>query len=407
MKKYSLLNAAILLLSFWAHAQSYVWTAKMDFAAGTRAGACGFSIGNLGYVACGVDQAGFGFIAYNDLWQYNPQTDAWTQLADLPSSARSSASSFEINGMGYVCLGFDLSNYLNDLWQYNPALNSWSQKSSFPGAARYTAASFVINDTAYVGSGKSGGYYLNFYKYDAVNDAWTQIADLGGSPRQNARGFTIGNSGYVVGGAFDPGGNYFDLWQYSPQTGSWIQKTSYPGLGCYAGCAFVLNGLAYVGTGSTQVSIPNTYDDFYTYDPVADSWTPFIPFGGGLRNSAVCFSIGNKAYMGIGSTGIYPAGSYTEDWWELSQTTGINETANAVSSYVSVQSNEIFFHFNKTIDKPLYLELYDATGKEIKKYLTGNNIKTYEVMLPHVGRGLYIYSFYGDKKMVCSGKFFY
>lgn len=195
--------------------------------------------------------------------------------------------------------------------------------------------------------------------------------------------------------------------KYSPQTGSWTQKTSYPGLGCYAGCAFVLNGLAYVGTGSNQVSFPDTYDDFYTYDPATDSWTPFIPFGGGIRNSAVCFSIGNKAYMGIGSSGVYPVGFYMEDWWELSQTTGINEAANAVSSYVTIKSNEIIFHFNKTIDKLLYLKLYDATGREIKNYSVGKNIKTYEAMFLPANEGLYIYNFFSDKKTVCSGKFFF
>ncbi len=405
MKKHSLTLVAILSLSFCLPVSAYVWTQKADFAAGTRAGACAFTIGNMGYVGCGVDQAGFGFIAYNDLWQYDPQTDTWTQMASLPGAVRSSASSFAINGMGYICLGFDLANYHNDLWQYNPVTNSWIQKNSFPGAARYTAVSFVIGNDAYVGSGKSGGYFLDFYKYDAINDVWTQIANLGGPQRQNARGFTISNYGYVVGGAFDPGGNYFDLWQYNPLNDTWTQKTSYPGQGCYAGCAFVLNGLAYVGTGSTQVSLPNTYDDFYSYDPVSDTWTAFIPFGGSIRNGAVCFSIGNRAYMGTGSTGIYPAGTYQEDWWELSSSTGINEEDYNVSSYVTVHSNEIIFHLNKVFEQLVHLKLFDTSGREIKNYTVNKNTKIFSAPFQTVCKGLYFYSFYDDCKLLHSGKF--
>lgn len=405
MKKCLLSISAILFLSVNSFTYGYVWTQKANFTGGNRAGACAFSINNLGYVTCGISQTGFGFVAHNDLWQYDPQVDTWTQLASLPASGRSSASGFTINGMGYVCLGFDLSIFLNDMWQYNPVSNTWLQKTNFPGGVRYTAASFVIGNNAYVGMGKSGGYYSDFYSYDAVSDTWSQVASIGGSIRQNGRGFSIGNYGYVVGGAYDPNGNYFDLWQYDPAGDTWMQKTSYPGLGCYAACAFVLNGIAYVGTGSTQVSLPNTYDDFYSYDPVSDTWTVAPSFGGGIRNSTVSFSIGNKAYAGLGSTGIYPSGIYQQDWWEFSSPVGIEVMGAPSAASVTVLPEEILFHFNKPLPELSNLKFYNAEGKEIKSFVISKNTETFSLPFHSVSSGAYFYTLFTGKKGVCSGKF--
>jgi N-acetylneuraminic acid mutarotase len=285
--------------------------------------------------------------------------------------------------------------YLNDLWEYDASNNSWTQKANFPGAARYTSASFVIGNYAYVGMGKSGPWYSDFYKYDPANDLWTQIANIGGPLRQNAKTFTLGNYGYVVGGATDAN-NYFDLWQYDPMNDLWTQKTAYPGSGSYAQASFDYNGLGYVGTGSlTNTSTPNTFDDFYSYDPITDTWAFFTNFAGGIRNSTIYMKINNDFYMGLGSAGVFPVIAYQSDWWKLEFTTGVNETVyNNVQ--IGVKPNPantfIYFNFNNSFEEKTRVRIFDSAGKicfennlndrsenkiDVSKWATGNYL--YEI----------------------------
>ena len=73
-------------------------------------------------------------------------------ITSLPGNGRSAAVAFAINGKGYVALGRDsLGIALNDCWEFDPQTNLWSQKDSFPGTPRVKAMATVVNGKAYVG----------------------------------------------------------------------------------------------------------------------------------------------------------------------------------------------------------------------------------------------------------------
>ena len=63
------------------YAKWLTWIQKADFAGGDRSNAVGFSIGNKGYVATGVD-ASRGL--RNDFWEFDPISGNWTKKADFP-----------------------------------------------------------------------------------------------------------------------------------------------------------------------------------------------------------------------------------------------------------------------------------------------------------------------------------
>ncbi len=397
-----------LAVNHLSFAQNFTWTQKADFFPGNRAGAYGFSIGNKGYVGSGLfDSLGTLYII-NDFWEYDPQTDAWTQMANLPGLYRASASAFSISQKGYVCNGSNQSGfYLNDMWEYDASNNLWTQKANFPGAARYTSASFVIGDYAYVGMGKSGPWHADFYRYDPSNDLWTQIADIGGPLRQNAKTFTIGNYGYVAGGATDVS-NYFDLWQYDPVNDLWTQKTSYPGSGSYSLASFDYNGLGYVGTGSlSNTGVPNTFDDFYSYDPVSDSWTFFTNFAGGVRNSTTFMKIGNKFYMGLGSAGVFPVIAYQSDWWELDFTTGTSEIEKNnfvdVSIYPVPANTFVNFNLKNQDGKELMLKIFNSDGKIFCDDKLKNDSEN-KTDVSKWAAGIYFYEASAEDKIFKKGK---
>src|SRR4051812_2494116 len=87
--------------------------------------------------------------------------DYWTQLSNFPGVGRQLASGFSIGNIGYVACG-DGGAYFNDLWQYDPATNLWTQLASLPGPGRYGAVAFTINNKGYIGTGA----------YPLLDDLW-------------------------------------------------------------------------------------------------------------------------------------------------------------------------------------------------------------------------------------------
>lgn len=86
--------------------------------------------------------------------------------ATFPGPPRSAAVAFSVNERGYFGTGFDGKEYYKDFWEYDPETNKWTQKTDFPGSARNDATAFGLSDKGYIGSGYDGNYLKDFYVYD-------------------------------------------------------------------------------------------------------------------------------------------------------------------------------------------------------------------------------------------------
>lgn len=330
------------------------WIQKAGFPGPARHRATGESVGNRGYMGLGhvnsvVD------VLFDDWYEYDPGSDTWTQKASYPGGPRFHAASFVINGIIYVGTGRDVTAALHqDFWKYNPVTNTWAAVASFPGAARRGAVGFTINGYGYVGT---GSYHSNFFRYNPANDSWTQIASLPGSGRISAVGFAINGKGYI--GTGDESGPTNDMWEYDPALDTWTQKANLPGLPRMEAGGFVLNGKGFIGTGDNYSSGTN-YDDFWCFDPSANSWTQVTDFGGAARRYLTCLTIGNRAYAGLGTSGINYA-----DFWEYGSISGVEE-ANAFSFSISPMpvSDAATVHFSKTVSDA-QIELLDMNGKTV------------------------------------------
>lgn len=147
------------------------------------------------------------------------------------------------------------------------------------------------------------------------SQAWTQKADFGGRERSGAACFIINSKLYV-----GLGYNYFnspqfkkDFWEYDPATNIWTQKADFEGTARSSSVCFSIGNKGYIGTGGDGITY---YKDFWEYDPVTDTWLQKADFGGTPR-IAVGFSIGNKGYIGIGKD----SNGYKNDFWEYDPTT--------------------------------------------------------------------------------------
>ena len=138
----------------------YSLTQKAAFPSnGSDLGPYYFAMGNKGYQISGVENNR----NLNTVYQYDATKDEWTQKNDFPGKGRVGAYSFTINGKGYIACGNTINNPsqnqyvskgLNDVWEYDPIIDRWTQVADFPGSQSAGVAG-VVNGRAIIGTGTS------------------------------------------------------------------------------------------------------------------------------------------------------------------------------------------------------------------------------------------------------------
>jgi hypothetical protein len=288
----------LLVVGGSAVAQTYTWKQKASLPGLSRYGAFKFVIGNLGYVGGGCSASGQN---QNDLWEYNPMNDVWTQKNNCPIATRT-AGSFSINGFGYVVGGIISSGSITKaMYMYDPVNNNWVQKANYAGIAIYAAASFAVSGKGYYGIGNAGTatgpYSKLFYEYDPIINQWTQKASFPGFQRYGVNAIATNTYGYVGFGSNESVGTFYSDWyQYNPVNNSWTVKQSYP-FALSNPSSFYINNTIYMSCGHNYT---NAFTEMYSYNESTNSWSVEPTFIGGNRWAGFGFAINNKGYVGTG-----------------------------------------------------------------------------------------------------------
>lgn len=140
---------------------------------------------------------------------YNPMNDTWTDKAPMPT-ARHHLTSSAVDGKLYVIGGRllgdgvprpvneALSNF-NDNEMYDPITNTWTKLEQMP-TKRSGLASVPIGNDIYVFGGQSvNGTFANNERYDTKADTWSSEPPLP-TPRLGLAAVPVNNSIYVIGG---------------------------------------------------------------------------------------------------------------------------------------------------------------------------------------------------------------
>ncbi|NOQ72650.1 MAG: T9SS type A sorting domain-containing protein [Crocinitomix sp.] len=295
------LSLLFFLSSGWSQTENS-WDKKASFDGLKREKAVAFSIGEFGYVGCGVDTAE---ITHNDLWLYDPALDTWTQKASMPAVERRDAVGFAVNGKGYIGTGFTLDDgalgeKLNDFWEYDPLSNSWSSIADYPGGDEtgiYQATAFVALEKGYVACGKIGSdaYIFELWEYNPATDLWTERTPFPGGDRYQLISFVIEDKAYVGMGT-DHDVYRKDMYEYDPATNTWEEKGDFPGTERARASTFSIGNKGFVVFGSDG----GLKDELWEYNYYTEAWTLRAAFPGGGRYNAIAFSIGDKGYAGLG-----------------------------------------------------------------------------------------------------------
>lgn len=208
----------------------------------------------------------------NDFWEFNTATSTWLRKANFIGAKRGGATHFSINGEIYIGLGVDFEPYVplsyEDFYKYNPNDNAWVQIADVPFdiGKRTTTGAFVIGNIGYFTGGAFSTGDIDCWSYNSITNIWTRIADFESS-RNSTASFELNGFGYITGGKSVGGGIRKDCWRYDPSIDSWTQIEDVGYIERYGHFSFVLNGKAYVGGGGIYNSEDSNAYGFYEFTP--------------------------------------------------------------------------------------------------------------------------------------------
>jgi hypothetical protein len=136
------------------------------------------------------------------VYEYDPQTDIWTQKADMPTE-RNFLSTAVVDGKIYAIGGALASKtMLSTVEVYDPATDTWTTKTPMP-TARIGHTSTVIDEKIYVIGGgthtPSRGFSV-VEVYDPATDTWTTKTDMPAQICWHSTG-VVDEKIYVFGGS--------------------------------------------------------------------------------------------------------------------------------------------------------------------------------------------------------------
>ncbi len=160
------------------------WSDLNDLPYSTMINVSSFEINNEWYIGMGADSANQTIccgmpIPSRKFWKYNPVNNQWTQLSDYPGDYQNVPTCFSIGLKGYAFYGAIpvgnptiATNFTQQLWEYNPNTNSWSniQLPSLGGPPPGEKYQIVTtNEKAYFLSGQKLNLFGGGYGYTGVD----------------------------------------------------------------------------------------------------------------------------------------------------------------------------------------------------------------------------------------------
>lgn len=392
MEKF-LLGFILFLLAPFVSAQDY-WFPRDTVKGSPKSAIAATSFQNIGLIIGGLDEFGF----KRKMYSYSPFQDDWDEEVSLggPSGdglERASACAFTLTHenmqKAYVCLGQTQTvAYMKDLWEFNPQTETWSQKANFSGTARRQAVCFTTGNKAYLGTGEDAtGLKKDFYVYNPESNAWTQIADFAGTARRDAAAFELNGYGFV--GTGDDGILKNDLWMYDVQSDAWIDKATFPGTPRAGAVAWGAFSVAYLGTGE---DVNGAFkNDLYEYNYYLNAWVQRANLPAPGRKNAFAFYIDGVSYVGAGYNGIF-----LEDFWAYSGTAEVNSLETvSVKLYPNPVQTQLHIHADQII---AHCSIQAMDGKQLFESSTQGNQMEIDVSQWPVGTYLFQSEINGKKQ---------
>jgi len=380
-----ILCCSLLLSGLILTAQEWEFRQSMPSEAEGRHHPVAFAIDGYGYVMTGGADSG----RLDDAYKYEAATDSWTTLNPFPGGARSYAYGVATSGKGYIGFGSGREpggplSYYNDLWEFDPVTESFRELAPCPCTGRNHPAFVATSDKIFVGLGNGEtGNTKDWWEYDIASDSWSQKPDFPGARRHHPYHFSIDGLVYVAFGHGDI--IYKDLHVYDPVTEEWEFLNFLPAQGRVAGTEFSYNGKGYVlsGDGDTHENLPQ--GDMWSYDPETNEWTKEKPHPGPGRWAPGSFVIDDNVY--------FTGGDYLVLYNDLLSynlagnnvdTENIDEKQTEISLFPNPTSGIVQFQSERSIEQ---IKVINTAGQDL---FTVFNIANNQIDLSELDSGVYL-----------------
>jgi N-acetylneuraminic acid mutarotase len=207
---------------------------------------------------------------------YDPATDSWSYTTPLPIPLNHPMPA-TANGKLYMIGGQTTDSgsgsYTNTVFEFDPLTTNWTQLASMP-TSRSSGAAAVIGDLIYVAGGRppQGN---DFAVYSITSNSWQTLPDMP-TARNHLAACAIDGRVFVAGGRL--GGGFTSpmtnaLEVFDPALGHWTNAAPMPfargGINGIAvgGCFFVFGGEGPIGGGQTIV-----FSNMLMYASSQDRW---------------------------------------------------------------------------------------------------------------------------------------
>jgi N-acetylneuraminic acid mutarotase len=331
----------------------------------------------------------------SDMWQYDPATDAWAQVANFPGGNREGTTSFSYDNRGFMAFGSPFIQFTNDVWEYIPESNTWEQKASCPASFAFSHG-FVIDDHFYIGP--ENGTNKTF-AYDITNDSWSEVAAFPGDDRRAQVAFSVNGKGYLGMGADVFSGVESDFYRYDPVSDSWeeiasISPTSDQSSG------FSIDNVGYVynvgGSGGGGKSI-------YKYNETLDQWELVSTKPDDRIANASMIGYNGKAYLTFGERTTSGGNIPSSQIWEFTPgSTSLNAEPNAYLKVIQSTGNNIKVLFDAGQSTEYQVRIFAINGQLIHETSIERNNSE---ILFNVSSGVYLLQLIDDQNRMLSTKF--
>lgn len=238
-----------------------------------------------------------GFGGTSVLEAYDPASDAWTTLAPIPQ-ARNHHMAGALNGELYVFGGF-----INDLfgtvtrtaYAYNPQTNSWRQLADLPGDAASAGRAVALDGHLYI----VGGIGPRGFRYDPATDSYDTLPAAGGS-RDHSTVVAFQGEVWVLGGRGRFSGAENSVRILNPQSGEWRDGPAMQFVRSGFAAA-VVQGQIMVAGGEILGTSPAMISSFEVFAPATGQWRsgPSLPLA---LHGFGAVELGGRLFTAGGST---------------------------------------------------------------------------------------------------------
>ena len=236
----------------------------------------------------------------NDMWSYDPASDEWKQLADVPQPL-SHGSAVVDGDKIYVAGMFQGPDHhadgTTDMWVYDISENKWSKGVSLP-KPRGAAVIVKQGRNIHFFGGLVPGRGANGTEHWVLNldggKSWTTAASMP-NPKDHLSAVELGGKIYAIGGEHlgnDITNNQADVHVYDPKTDKWKELASLPvPWSHHTSSTVVVGGKILVLAGETNGRVH--LKRVMQYDPATNKWTELngLP---STRKSPVAGVIGDR-----------------------------------------------------------------------------------------------------------------